>query len=452
MDSNQIGTILLGTGVLFIALLLQQEYSSMQEAFQNTPSMATAAAAAATGSIPPELAPAPIEPPPPPPGPPMPPAPLPPTIPKVTAVPAPSPAAMATAPTVNPNMIAMFQSAKKAAGSGSGSASDFVTGSAAPPNSTAAAIDSITPKQRFALKNAEIQDMFGMVKTNKSAKDKTLSLILDSEIFNKLNILYMEVSSYLDMTSVVFSNADVKPDEINQIQMTIYQEAQILYNVYVTMPSMVVATNLVVDSSSATLDSLNDSSVITETKDAIKALLAPMPTATQKISSYEEILMTNFNAIIQNPANLEQITQFTNALKKYTNLIDLQIKTYSGVLASSGSVSNADINVVNTMNKGVRLVTSVNKFLSGMAKQLKGLPPSSINPSIATLIQSIETTMQGYETKKTFVLSTMESNKIPIKETFQSIQNPYNAPSLSQAQEFRLGKRGLVDEVFAFMK
>lgn len=447
MDSNQIGTILLGTGVLFIALLLQQEYSSMQEAFQNA-----APAAAAAGSIPPELASAPVEPLPPPPGPPMPPVPIPPTIPNVAAVPAPSPAAMAVAPTVNPNMIAMFQSAKKAADSGSAAGSGFATGSAAPPNSTAAAIDTITPKQRFALKNAEIHDMFGIVKTNKPAKDKTLSLILDSEIFNKLNTIYMEVSSYLDMTSVVYSNADVKPDEINQIQMTIYQQAQILYNVYVTMPSMVVATNLVVDSSSATLDSLNDSSVITETKDAVTTLLAAMPTATQKINSYEEILMTNFNAIIQNPSNLEQITQFTSALKKYTNLIDLQIKTYSGVLASSGSVTNTDINVVNTMNKGVRLVTAVNKFLSAMTRQLKGLSPSSINPSIATLIQSIETTMQGYEGKKTFVLSTMESNKIPIKEAFQSIQNPYNAPSLSQAQEFRLGKRGLVDEVFAFMK
>ena len=446
MDSNQIGTILLGTGVLFIALLLQQEYSSTQEAFQNAapapmpmpPAAPMPMAPAAPMPMPP-AAPAPM-----PPAAPMPVARPTPTITNVTSVPAPSPAAMAAAPDINPNMIAMFQSAKKA-----GSPSP---GSEAPPNSTAAAIDSITPKQRFALKNAEIQDMFGVIKANKPAKDKTLSLILDNEIFNKLNTIYMEVSSYLDMMSVVYSNVDVKPNEINQIQMTIYQQTQLLYNVYVTMPSMVVATNLVVDSSSATLDTLNNSSVITETKNAVEALLAPMPTASQKIASYEEILMTNFTAIIQNPANLEQITQFTIAFKKYTNLVDLQLKTYSGVLTSSGTATNTDINVVNTMNKGVALVTAVNKFLSGMTKQLKALPPSSINPSIATLIQSIETAMQGYESKKSFVLNTMEGNNIPIKESFQSYQNSYNAPSLSQAQEFRPGKKGLVNEVFAFMK
>jgi hypothetical protein len=38
-----------------------------------------------------------------------------------------------------------------------------------------------------------------------------------------------------------------------------------------------------------------------------------------------------------------------------------------------------------------------------------------------------------------------------VKEPFQSYQNPYNAPSLAQSKEFRLGKRGLIDEVSAFM-
>ena len=39
------------------------------------------------------------------------------------------------------------------------------------------------------------------------------------------------------------------------------------------------------------------------------------------------------------------------------------------------------------------------------------------------------------------------------KEGFQSYQNPYNmtSPSISQAYEFRLGKKSLTDEVLGFM-
>jgi hypothetical protein len=40
------------------------------------------------------------------------------------------------------------------------------------------------------------------------------------------------------------------------------------------------------------------------------------------------------------------------------------------------------------------------------------------------------------------------------KEGFQSYQNPYNSPSpsISQAYEFRLGRKSLTDEVLGFMQ
>ena len=62
--------------------------------------------------------------------------------------------------------------------------------------------------------------------------------------------------------------------------------------------------------------------------------------------------------------------------------------------------------------------------------------------------------------KKTFSLglsrlvdtATLKEDFQGLKEGFQSYQNPYTAASLEQSKEFRLGKRGLVDEVSAFMR
>ena len=438
MNTSQIGTILLGTGVLFIALLLQQEYSTMYDGFQDSQTTATpdvipdpsTTAAAASPPPPPDsttAAPVPVV---------------------ATASPPPSSPSptVSIAESVNPAImspaaVTMYNSAKAATEADNISKK---SGSGSKPDSKS------TQDYRFSLKDAEIQDMFNMIKSNKVVKDKTLSLVLDSEEFHKIDVLYLEISNYLDMNSMASKIYD--KDSLYQVQMIVFEQVKILYNIYVTMPSMVVATNLIVDTANATLDSLNDPSVITETKDAVTALLAPMPTATQKIASYEQILLTNFKAIIENPSNNDQITQFNKVFAKYKKLVDLQLKSYTTTVTTSSVIDSSNMLVVNTLNSGIKLVISVNRFLLSLSKQLKALPPSSMNATIQSLIQTLESTAEAYETKKASVLGIMESNKIPIKEAFQSYQNSYNAPSLSQAHEFRLSKRTLLDEVFAFMK
>jgi len=339
--------------------------------------------------------------------------------------------------------------------------------------------------QRFALKNTEISDMFNMIKSNKIANDKTLTLVLDPEVYNKLQVLYMELSNYVDMMSQAYSLTEKYSDSVKQIQMTVYQEAQTLYNIYVTMPSTVISTNLIVNSSSANLSSLNDPAVITETKDAITSLLTAMPTATQKIASYEQILTTNFNAILQNTSNLDQISQFNGVFTKYKALIDLQLQSYTNSVSANQVLDKTNVSIVNTFNNALKLISSVNKYLSNMSKQLKAQPPSAINASLQTLIQTLDSAVDGYESRKNYITGIMQTNSIPLKEKFQSYQNPYNqpslsdnkafslgrlvdadkvkesfqsyenpynAPSLAQSKEFRLGKRGLIDEVSAFMK
>jgi hypothetical protein len=525
MDSTQIGTILLGLGTLCIALLLQMEFS--YEGFQGSSVMATGSGSMGSGSmgsgsmgsgsmgsmrmglmpmgsitmgsglmgstpmgstpmgstpmgstpmgsvpmgsmpIPSvSTGPAPIvsrflsEQ--------IPPVPLPVVPPEVATGPAP----------LNPNLLSLYQSSLKAASNAAGAGSGSGSGSGS------SSLSSLTAMQRFALKNAEISDMFNMIKANKMINDKTLTLVLDPEVYNKLQVLSMELSNYIDMMSQTYSLSEQNTDSMKQLQLTVYQEAQTLYNIYVTMPSTVISTNLIVDSSTANLSSLNDPAVVRETKDAITSLLTAMPTASQKITSYEQMLTTNFNAIIQNTSNLDQITQLNGVFTKYKSLIDLQLQSYTNSVSANQVLDNKNITIVNTMNDGLKLVSSVNRYLSDMSRKLKSLPPSSINTSIQTLIQTIDSTIQGYETKKTFINDVMQSGSIPVKESFQSYQNPYNepslsqnkvfslgrlvdadklkesfqsyqnpynAPSLAQSKEFALEKRGLIHEVSAFM-
>ena len=71
---------------------------------------------------------------------------------------------------------------------------------------------------------------------------------------------------------------------------------------------------------------------------------------------------------------------------------------------------------------------------------------SSELKQIAQNAQKIDTISQQ--------LQQMSQPQPPPREGFQSYENPYNmtSPSISQAYEFRLGKKSLTDEVLGFMR
>jgi hypothetical protein len=92
-----------------------------------------------------------------------------------------------------------------------------------------------------------------------------------------------------------------------------------------------------------------------------------------------------------------------------------------------------------------------------------GMPPGSAGmatpPSNMAQLQSISSELQQIAANAGRIdsisqqLQQMSQQQPPAREGFQSYQNPYNmaSPSISQAYEFRLGKKSLTDEVLGFM-
>jgi hypothetical protein len=313
-------------------------------------------------------------------------------------------------------------------------------------------------------KDAEIRNKFKMINANKVSTDVLLTKYINSDLMNNLNILHSEVASYIhNMQNIDKTFTEASSDNqtiISQVVYTTADQVNMLYYIYYTYPSTIISTNTTVQADSASPSDLGVDEVLKDATTPITALLVSLPTATSKMTEFATRLFDTTNALTKDQ-NASLVSQFNTNLIKYTQLIELQMKTLSNTVTntnikylSTTSTDQNSYNLVSTaMNNYISFVKSAIDLLTSVLSILQKITDNASNvaPLISTVTSRI-TTLNTSESAMKLQLTSVNSGRK--KEPFVSYGNPYNQPSPSgtQAQEFRLGKKAYADEVFSTMK
>ena len=324
------------------------------------------------------------------------------------------------------------------------------------------------------LKDVEIRNKFNLISSKRNATDIILAKYLNSDLMSVIHVLFHEVSSYVQSFSDIrnkFQSANLGDQAtMSQLVYTVYEQVNILYNIYYTYPSNVISTNTIIKSDSAGPNDVTNDAVIQQTITQVKSLLMGLPTASSKMTEYYSLLLDTTNALTkdQNPS---LVTQFNENLDKYMNVVTIQqdnlsstVSTTNVTYLSKAATDETSYNKVSTaINNYTSFLKSVIDLLASVVTTLQTVTVNSdkLGPIIST-IQSRVTTLRTSHTAMISSLTGIDtarkvrgsgSGSGP-RERFISGGNPYNQPSPSgtQAQEFRLGKKEYSDEVFSAMK
>ena len=306
------------------------------------------------------------------------------------------------------------------------------------------------------IKIPEINSKFRLITKIKLAADVQITKFLsDTDAMSKINIIYYEVRSFvnnianIDLAKLSAETSLTKErDVITQLIYTASDQATLLYRIYFTIPSLIIASGTIMSSDTATPMSISDDSIIEKAAPQILKEVAGIPSAIEQLTSSKSTLITNANNLQKNYSDAN-IGIFQISLTKFLMIVDLEISNMDVKISNMGGTSTTvtstpDIKLTNIINAKIL-------FLNGVITTLKTVQDSinklqNQNPGLSN---SIETTISSYN-----VILTATRDKLVPKEGFQSHGNSYNTPSpnITQAYEFRLGKKHYTDDIFSGIK
>ena len=303
------------------------------------------------------------------------------------------------------------------------------------------------------MKDKEIRSKINMILNNKTIADVIYLKYIASDLLVNLNIIFDEVFTYIKIVTDVdnlYNNAtETNKHTIRQIIYTASDQADMLYNIYYTIPSNIVSTDSILVSESAPPNAINNPYVIAEASKQISAILAAMPSPANKLNTYLNTLMKSISTLSVNSAPSD-VNAFSLNLAQYLSTIDTQhknvTKTYDD-LTNTSLITTVENDKVETAKK------AKTSFLNTTITSLKSIETSleatkMTDPKVADAITDLKNRITSLQA----ALTAMKPP--PVLEKFASYMNPYDQPSVSmlQSREFGLGRKTYIDEVFSGIK
>jgi hypothetical protein len=354
-----------------------------------------------------------------------------------------------------------------------------------PPSIAGATLNSSAPEgEDLKRKVAEMRTIMAAVTTNKPKQDLTLNGLLDSETMNTLNTLVEEVTFFdskppspelelfLTHLNQFEELSDTQKGIIRNMIMVGYQEASVLYYIYITLPAMIISTGVVVDGNTAISEDLVKPAVAKELKSTIMSILSGVPRLSTKLEEASKslfTLMADFKDIQR--ANPDYLDRLNSAFNDYFRLANIKVQSYKRQIslqkATAQAKFSADTVTTNgfLQKAGQNITATIQGCIDFIQLFLDTVQPIQMQvddamkeyaqlPALSLLKNSIDTAMQTMALTKTSITYAGKVEAIPsatAKEGFASGGNPYGAPTpnLYQALKFRLGKDTLVTEVNA---
>jgi hypothetical protein len=296
----------------------------------------------------------------------------------------------------------------------------------------------------------EIKTKYDLIMKIKLAADiKLTALLSDTDTITKINIIYSEIKSFLNnfgkinIEKIINNTSYVKEkDIVTQLIYSTYDQVTLLYRIYYTIPSLIISSGAIVSADTATSMTILDDDVLAKAAAQISMEVSGIPSAIEQISSVTTVLTKSANDLLTNYSDTT-LGKFQEFLTKYLMIVDLEISNLD-LKISNMSSTKSDVKLKNLLNTKVLFLNSVLSTLKSIHDILNKVKELNVGVS-----SNIQTTITSYDS----ILQTTKEKLIP-KEGFQSYGNSYNTPSpnITQAHEFRLGKRQYVDDVFSGIK
>ena len=341
-------------------------------------------------------------------------------------------------------------------------------------------LDTTVPEDEdLKRKVAEIRTMLAAITTNKPKQDLTLNGLLDAELLNTLDTLVEEVTFFdsrppspeLELFLTHLNNYSSLKDEqkktVRGMVLVGHQIATVLYYIYMTLPTMIISTGVVVDPKTTDSESgLADPSVAREMKSTITSLLSGLPKLSTKLEEATKRLMNMMEDFKDlNRANPEFLDPLLSAYNDYYRLCNLKVQGFKRQISvqkiAADSTFNKETLAENKflMRSGQNITLTIQASLDFIQLYIDTITPMQMKidealkeysdvPSLMILKNTIDGNMQTMKLTKTSMTYT-EKAMAPKKEGFISMGNPYGAatPNIFQALKFRIGKEVLVTEV-----
>ncbi len=335
--------------------------------------------------------------------------------------------------------------------------------------------DSMSEHAQLTQKLTEIQAMYTAIAAKKPKHDLALNGILDADTMNTLDILMNELKFFDKQTPSpeleIFHNnfeqfETLTTEEQDVLRTMIYvahQEASLLYNIYVTMPAIIISTGTIVDTEAATVDSLTEDAVGKELKATIMKSLQGIPSIGAKLeASSKKFTDTALEFTELTALQNEFVKGFHAAFKEYYRIIKLKVDSYKKQISLQKATTRklsieggaldtvreerADANILSQeaiqfIQVFLESVEPVGEKVTEFSKKYsESTELLMLDNAIRSAIQSMTLTKNSMSYTATMGLpSTMP------KEGFATQGMPTH--NHSQGINFRLGKQGLVDEV-----
>lgn len=351
----------------------------------------------------------------------------------------------------------------------------------APNAETAAAATATAPANEeddLKRKMAEIRTMLAAITTNKPKQDLTLNGLLDAEVLNTLDTLVEEVTffdskppspelemflTHLDHYNSLTSEQQAK---VRMMVLTGHQIATVLYYIYMTLPTMIISTGIVVDPKYTEAEGPVDPSVAREMKSTITSLLSGLPKLSTKLEEATKKLMSMMEKFTDiNRANPEFLDPLLNTYNDYYRLCNLKVQGYKRQISTQKIATDSTFNKETLadnkflMRTGQNITLTIQACIDFIQMFLDTVTPIKMKldealkeyadvPGLVILKNTVDGNIQTMTLAKTSITYT-EKVMAPKKEGFLSKGNPYGAttPNIFQALKFRLGKEVLVTEV-----
>ena len=372
-------------------------------------------------------------------------------------------------------------------------------------------------KSDLMRKITEIRTALQVIEASRKKQEDTLEKVLGAEELNKLDYITGELAFFKggsdglqtvkDAIGKFHTASEEDKQNIRMMILTGHQQAQLLVYALSTIPSMIIASNTVVDTADANADTIGDPNVVAKTTGPLLSFLSSLPSPSDEYKKAEDAVLAALKGATtqKTPDALEG---FMKAFDTYSKIAENLIFVYEQALRrmemkrdkaiAHVGISAANANQPGMTADGLNLSSPVlqgaldalqgarkamERELSGVVRTLNTIKntvaeysrtfPDNLKlnemklrveemyrnynakaQNIATQIAEVpaQPSAETVKAQETALPPLDTGANIPmdiLKESFVSKGNPYSSPSpnIQQAYEFRLGKRELVDAV-----
>jgi len=159
----------------------------------------------------------------------------------------------------------------------------------------------------------------------------------------------------------------------------------ILYTIYLSLPSIVVATNIVIDSNTADFTSINNTAITAETGNLINTILNSIPSPSKLIDIYNVTLLQNITQLMTHTTN-DQIKITENSLIQYLKMVKLQMQLFKEKIIAL----SADAMLINVYNDAILFITGCKYNLNNIKVKLNTIEPSTFAFDLSPIINKID--------------------------------------------------------------